>query len=510
MNNTTLKVSCLFLILLLTGCNKKDAALPFHVTVSNETVAVNPSGFAPLSATISVVTSAQTKLTIRIAGKHGSASDIVKDFNEMSTTHTVPVLGMYPDFDNTVELIFKNAAGTEGGRKTYTIKTAALPENTYPTITIDKKTSQMADGMILVSYFGYNGNSIPQTPFFFDAFGDIRWYLDFRTSPELSSLFYDNGLERLQNGNFYCGDKYSNKIYEIDLFGKIINTWEMPGFYFHHQVLEKPNGNFILSVTKDGFPTEEDFIIEIDRNTKQIIRTWNLTVCLQNNRRTLWPDVSDWIHVNGLLYDPSDNTIIISGRTQGVIKLDQDNNVVWILGCHKGWGTAGNGRDLKNYLLQPLDRSNEPISDQNILDGNTNHTDFEWNWYQHAVKLKPNGNLMLFDNGGWNRNFSGAGQYSRAVEYEINATNKTVKQIWEFGKSRGTAALSAIVSDVDFLAASNHVIFSPGAVNNGTKYGKIIEVDYTTKEVLFEATLTPVQCFYGITFHRTERLNLYP
>jgi arylsulfate sulfotransferase len=213
--------------------------------------------------------------------------------------------------------------------------------------------------------------------------------------------------------------------------------------------------------------------------------------------------------VNALLYDASDNTIIISGRTQGVIKLDQDNNVVWILGCHKGWGTAGNGRDLKNYLLQPLDRSNEPISDQNILDGNTNHTDFEWNWYQHAPKLMPNGNLILFDNGGWNRNFSGAGKYSRAVEYEINATNKTVKQVWEYGKSRGTSTLSAIVSDVDFLAASNHVIFSPGAVNNGTKYGKIVEVDYITKDVVFEATLTPPLSYFGITFHRTERLNLY-
>jgi len=180
------------------------------------------------------------------------------------------------------------------------------------------------------------------------------------------------------------------------------------------------------------------------------------------------------------------------------------------MGCHKGWGTAGNGADLNNFLLQPLDKNDQPILDNNVLKGNTNHPDFEWNWYQHAPLLMPNGNVMLFDNGGDARNFSGSGQYSRAVEYEINAANKTVKQRWEYGKSRGAATFSHIVSDVDFLTGDNHVIFSPGAVNNTTNYGKVVEVDYATQNILFEATLTPPQSFYGITFHRTERLNLYP
>jgi arylsulfate sulfotransferase len=216
--------------------------------------------------------------------------------------------------------------------------------------------------------------------------------------------------------------------------------------------------------------------------------------------------------VNALVYDKSDNTIIISGRTQGVVKLDQNNKVVWILGSHKGWGTAGDGVNLNNYLLQPLDKSNQPITSQSILDGNTNHADFEWSWYQHAPLLMPNGHLMLFDNGGDNRNFSGSGNYSRAVEYEINGLNKTVKQIWEYGKSRGASTFAHIVSDVDFLNTTthDHVIFSPGSVNNASTYGKVVELDYTTQDILFEATLTPPRSFYGITFHRTERLNLYP
>ena len=500
----------LFLIVSFIACKSKDVPQPGgSVTISNEHIIHNP--FSPLTVNILLETSVATKISMRVVGKHEAESDVVKDFDDVNTSHDIPVLGLYADYDNTVELTFKDAGGLVLGSKSYTIKTSALPSATFPAITIDSKnTALMAPGMTLVSYFGYKDNPSPESPFIFDAFGDIRWYLDFKTSAVLNKLFFDDGMERLQNGNLYFGDISSNAIYEMDLQGNIIDTWTLPGYQFHHNVQEKPNGNFLVTVNKQGSSTIEDHIIEIDRNTKEIIRTWDLNQSLQYSRQTLATDPVDWIHVNAVIYDASDNTIIISGRTQALVKLDENNNVVWIMGCHKGWGTAGNGADLNNFLLQPLDKNDQPILDNNVLKGNTNHPDFEWNWYQHAPLLMPNGNVMLFDNGGDDRNFSGSGEYSRAVEYEINAANKTVKQIWEYGKSRGAATFSHIVSDVDFLTGDNHVIFSPGAVNNTTNYGKVVEVDYATQNILFEATLTPPQSFYGITFHRTERLNLYP
>ena len=500
----------LFLIVSFIACKSKDVPQPGgSVTISNEHIIHNP--FSPLTVNILLETSVATKISMRVVGKHEAESDVVKDFDDVNTSHDIPVLGLYADYDNTVELTFKDAGGLVLGSKSYTIKTSALPSATFPAITIDSKnTALMAPGMTLVSYFGYKDNPSPESPFIFDAFGDIRWYLDFKTSAVLNKLFFDDGMERLQNGNLYFGDISSNAIYEMDLQGNIIDTWTLPGYQFHHNVQEKPNGNFLVTVNKQGSSTIEDHIIEIDRNTKEIIRTWDLNQSLQHSRQTLATDTVDWIHVNAVIYDASDNTIIISGRTQALVKLDENNNVVWIMGCHKGWGAAGNGTNLNNFLLQPLDKNDQPILDNNVLKGNTNNPDFEWNWYQHAPLLMPNGNVMLFDNGGDDRNFSGSGEYSRAVEYEINAANKTVKQIWEYGKNMGAATFSHIVSDVDFLTGDNHVIFSPGAVNNTTNYGKVVEVDYATQNILFEATLTPPQSFYGITFHRTERLNLYP
>ncbi|MCF8319137.1 MAG: aryl-sulfate sulfotransferase [Sphingobacteriaceae bacterium] len=495
--------------LLLVACskNKPDPYVMPPIQLLSDSL-YKPSQLAPLSAQLQLRTANKTTLKVRVEGKNGPTSDLIQQQTTASTQHTITLVGLYPNYNNTIEITLSNP-GQAPLTKIYRVQTAPLPSNLFPNIQIDTKTAQMAPGLTLVSYFGYQSNPFPQSPFMFDAFGDIRWYLDFSTHPSLQTLFYDDGMEQLQNGNLYFGDGSTNTIYEIDFAGNILNTWPLPGFGFHHQVLEKPNGNFLVSVSKLGESTIEDFIIEIDRQSKQIINTWDLRQSLQYNRQTLSTNPTDWIHVNALAYDASDNCIIISGRTQGLIKLNAQNQVEWIMSPHKGWDVAGNGTNLTPYLLQPLNQNQQAITQTDVLQGNSPHPDFEWQWYQHAPKLMPNGNILLFDNGD-NRNFGASSSYSRAVVYQINKANKTVKQVWQYGKSRGIQTYSRIVSDVDYLAEQNHIIFSPGAVNNNANYGKIVEIDYTSQSILFEATLFAPKPYYGITFHRTERITRFP
>ena len=189
-----------FLIVLFAACKSKDVSKPGgSVTISNEHTILNP--YSPLTATISLETSVATKISIRVVGKHEAESDVLKDFDDVNTLHDIPVLGLYADYDNTVDVTFKDAGGLVLGSKSYTIKTSALPSATFPAITINSKNAAlMAPGMTLVSYFGYKDNPFPESPFIFDAFGDIRWYFDFRTSAILNNLFFDDGMERLQNG----------------------------------------------------------------------------------------------------------------------------------------------------------------------------------------------------------------------------------------------------------------------------------------------------------------------
>ncbi len=478
--------------------------------ITDESVQLNPSGRAPLSAEIALTLSESATIEMRIVGQNGQPSDINKVFSNDETSVSIPIHGLYADYENTVILSFTRQDGTSLGSKTYSIQTESLiPE--MPQISIDvANINEMAPGLTFVSYFGHVGVVLPQRPFMFDAYGDIRWYLNFSSDPVLGNLFYDNGMERLQNGNFFFGNGNNATIYEIDLFGTILNSWDMPGYSFHHEVIEKPNGNFIATVNKLGAGTVEDYLIEIDRTSGSIINEWNLNQSLDNTRTTLTNDAVDWFHANAVTYDPVDDAIIVSGRTQGMVKLSAQNEVIWIMSPHLDWGTAGNGEDLNQFLLQPIASDNSIITNQEVLDGFENHPDFEWNWYQHAPQILPNGNIILFDNGD-NRNYTLDEVYSRAVEYEIDQESMTIKQVWQYGKERGEETYSRIVSDVDYLPTEDHVIVTPGAIGNSSNgTGKSIEVDYATGDVIFEATITPPQTVVIITMHRTERLPLYP
>ena len=497
--------------LLMMHCSSSGPEIPSldEILISDNTE-VNPFGVAPLSGLLSIETKVPVQVQVEVAGYENDA-EAVTLFRQPLTNHKIPILGLYPGTNNLVKITYLTEDGFIIDSKEYTFVTGHLSDD-MPTVVIDhRNSSQMTEGWTFVSYFGFaqGGSSSPQRPFMFDMYGDIRWYLDFTGHPILGGLFYDDGMERLENGNLYFGDGNTNKIYEINMLGEILNTWDMQGYGFHHQVLEKPDGNFLVTVNKLSESTIEDFVIEIDRELNTIVNEWDLRESLQYDRQALTTNDVDWFHANAIEYSESDDCIIVSGRTQGVVKLTSTNEIVWIMGPHRGWGTAGDGTDLTNYLLQPVfGNNNTPITDPNVLEGSANHAAFEWNWYQHAPQLLPNGNIMLFDNGD-NRNFSGTGPYSRAVEFEIDEANKTIKQIWQYGRERGNTTYSRIVSDIDYFPEDKHVFFSPGAVSNSQTYGKVVEVDYTTGNVLFEATILAPQTIYIITFHRTERMNIY-
>lgn len=494
------------------GCDQSVMVEPPEPAniVTNLTSRYNPTGYAPLTAEISLTTTRPVQVELLIEGRTNPAGDVRHRFPEIDTEFTLPVLGLYPSATNTVYVRFFDENESFLGEVTHEITTQPLSSD-MPRVTIDKIVpADMKPGMNLVGYFGHNSEFLPQRPLMFDATGAIRWYVDFSDHPTLSNLFYDAGIERLANGNLYCGDGSTGRIIEFDMLGRLINEWPIPGYGFHHHVLELPNGNLLATVNKHGLRTIEDHIIEIDRGSGAIVQVWDLNQLLDNKRRIWSGNVRDWFHGNGLAYDPSDDTIIVSGRVQGTVKLTRDNEIVWLLAPHRGWGTAGNGADLNTFLLQPLDASGQPITDPAVLDGSENHADFEWAWYQHAPELMSDGTLLLFDNGD-NRNFRGAGPYSRAVQYRIDADAMTVQQIWQYGKERGRETFASIVSDVDYHAEEDNVVFNPGFSHDSRgAYGKTVEVDYASRNVVFEATIRPPEAFGGITFHRVERLSLYP
>lgn len=516
MDGKLLKSLALLLFLFL-ACSEDDMIEDPGTNIDSDLiesleVRLNPSGYAPLSAILSMETSQPVSVVATLLGRRGAASNVIRHSSGSATRIDMDIFGLYEDHENLLEINLLDDSGNSLETQTLSIQTAPLIAE-MPQITIDTPSDASELELNFVNYFGFTDQFRPQRAFIFDQFGDIRWYLDFSSHPTLNQLFYDNGMTVLQNGNLLFGDGSTGSIYEIDLFGRIENSWSLQGNGFHHHVIEKPDGNLLVTINDASKGTVEDVIVEIDRSSGQFVTTWDLNNSLDNSRRA-WPtDLADlnvdWFHANFIEYNPDDDDIIVSGRTQGIVKLNRDNEVSYILAPHREWNTSGNGTDLGQFLLTPLDANDEPITDPDVLEGVINHPDFEWSWYQHSPILMPNGNLMVFDNGD-NRNYVNAGPYSRAVEYEINEENKTIKQVWSYGKERGEDAYARIVSKVSYVASNNSVLFTPGSsVQDGLPAGKVIEVDYTTRNVIFEATIRPPNSIFNISFHNVLRVELF-
>jgi len=481
----------------------------FQVDIQTE---LNPSGYAPLTANLNLQSAINCSVAIEVVGQNGIYSNVYKAFETVDTIHQLPILGLYESLQNTINIICSSNGFTIAEINT-AITTEAINVQ-LPEIYIDvNQVQEMEPGFQLVSYL----QGSPNKPFMMDPYGDVRWFLDYSQHPQLNSLSYDVGIERLQNGNYYFGDIATSTIYEIDVLGNIINSWDLQGYGYHHNVYEKPNGNFLITCEVSGSEhlfggfTNEDRIIEMDRTTGAILKEWDVRYIL-NETRTTFVDfendwVKDWAHINAVIYDETDNTIIFSARHQSVVcKVDYNDNVQWILTPQIDLGENRQGQPLEDFVLTAVDDNNQAFNQQ-IQQGYQNNINFEWNWYQHAIKKIANNRFMVFDNGN-NRNFGGGINYSRAVIYEINPLNMTVKQEWTYGRELGEEGYSVCCSDADYLPNSNHIVFSPGYnVFNNSGYGaKIIEVDYDTQEVVFQARLNSG----GITLHRSERLSIYP
>jgi len=472
----------------------------------------DPNGKTPLSGEFVLNAALPGKLSFKIPHKNEDGEEFSFEFKAKATAFRVPILGLFYNHQNEILLEFRDEENLYF-RDTLLVNIGQRP-NYMPNIIVDIYDAQNTEpGMHFVSFRG----RVPSTPFILDNSGEYRYVLEFSSDPELAGLNYDVGMERLKNGNYYFGNWPSPFLYEMDVLGHILSKWNISPFEFHHNVQEKEDGNLLATASRydmhsSGRRAIEDWIIEIDRNTGSLIHTWDLKKSMDDSRQVMgwyeWQDIVDWAHANAVIHDPSDNTIIVSCRTQALIKLDYSNNPVWILANHKAWGRNGNGDLLDEFLLQPVDNSGNIIDDPLLLQGEKSHPEFEWPWYQHAPLLMDNGHIMLFDNGA-NRNFAGFGEYSRAVEYDIDESNMTVRQVWQYGKERGRSCFSSIVSDVDILKQSGNIYFCPGSrVDNGGGNfgGKIVELSYPDKNVVFEMRINSPD----IVFHRAEKLALYP
>lgn len=499
--------------LILFACKKTED--PFIVELSESDmlhapigVRINPNGLTPLAAEVSFQSHGLTTAEVIINGSIPIAFQI----DTAASNHQFPLLGLYPDTINQVFVTITNEKD-QFFRDTLEVLTPPLPDH-FPTIEILKADANVMEPGMNLSELNIGGNNKLKTqPILFDHQGVIRWYMNLEFTEGWTAP-----LQKLQNGNLIFAR--GHHIYEFDWLGKEINKWSNWDYFQHHDVIEIPNGNFIVPVSQDGLGSGLDQIIEIDRISGAIVRQWDLREILDVDRFDLIWQSWDWIHVNSVWFDERDESLLISGRNQGVLKVSKDNELLWIMGAHKGWGQAGvngDGPSTADYLLTAMDGAGT-VYDPAVQEGRERASFFDWPWGQHAASLLPNGNVLLFDNG-WNRYFEHAGQNgtSRAVEYEIDAINKTVRQTWEYGMERGQEVFSENISNVSVLPQTGNRLFCPGNIQQDALIsGKIVEITFPRNTVVFEANIRYKNSFssgngWGNAdlIYRSTRVELY-
>ncbi len=439
----------------------------------------NPYQDAPLTGLIVFTTPQECGVRVTVKGKTENA-DISGEL-EPSAEHRVPVVGLYPGSDNTVLLELLGEDGSVTESKEIIMTTDPLPTLLTDAIGIIKTSGDSA--YQLTAVYG----QATKLPFAYDCNGDIRWYIDQETG--------NYGLYMLSNGRIIMQDDsgYSpnyqkpqaTNLYEMDYLGRYYQMYYVANGT-HHEVIEKEPGGNLLVLTSSLLGYYEDEIIEIDRETGEIVASLVLTELFAGT----YTDRTDWAHINTVSWQKEEDTILISCRNlHSVMKIGwTDHQVKWILADPRFWeGTA-----FEKYVLKADDE------------------DFQWQYQQHtAYQLTadldndPNTvEISIFDN-----HTAGyreipfyddlTGSYLMVVS--VNESEMTVSCDKNIEVIR-----SAITSSTIYDEASGHIFGMCGHIPDELYYGlrgMNYEIDYETEEILNQFSLRK-------TFYRASEVVL--
>ena len=463
-------------------------------------IVVNPYGTSPLSAVAVFSTEEACGGTVTVKGK--SAENDVTGTFEAEKDHIVPIYGLYNN--DTTEVVISLDDGTSAA---FEVTTEDINVD-YGTITAEMKSEASYDYTNLTFVCSTMGSL-----YAVDAAGDIRFYTN------MGGVL---GVHQLENGHILMPASYVLKpsyykegMIEIDLMGKIYGEYMIPGGQ-HHDFVEMPNGNFLVASDSPDLSTVEDYVVEIDRQTGNVV--WELDMKdlmgteegQSASMDTDGSEESDWFHNNGLAYDAGNDLLLLSARHKDAIVAVnmEDKSLAWILGDPTGWG-----EDYQSYFFNPEGE------------------DFEWFYAQHNVSILDNGDIALFDNGtakvkrvDADNRVSGDDVYSRAVVYHIDTENMTVSQVTEYGKERGADWYADWISGVVSLdGTQDHLWITAGShlhndeENRSDYYPKDMFVPGLTKtthidqvdngELSFELTISG-DTYNALTF-RSFRMPLY-
>ena len=279
----------------------------FPTTGKLGTVLMNPYKIAPLTAVIRDGGHVVTDVTVRIVPKKGGQEIKYEVSDAQVRTHGgIPVFGLYPDYQNTVEVSYTKSGWGKSERVEKEIyKIYAGPGNLdqggYATegklfqAKVKKVDPKFKDRLILINNlsvapYAHTSQVVWNNPIggalewnfaalnaILDTTGEVRWYMNPTAIYDAENIYKAGvmmGFRQNKDGAFTWG--YGQRYVKYDLMGREIWNRRLPVSYndFSHSLDPAQNGNYFLRVASSNVKlangknvrTVRDVIAEIDEN----------------------------------------------------------------------------------------------------------------------------------------------------------------------------------------------------------------------------------------------------
>ncbi len=466
-------------------------ALPGPEVVSGPTLRANRSGEVMLTAWLDVSTDVPCQLELVIDDGY-SGRRIT--FPDLTTIHTVPLLGMRGDVDVRVTptLVGERGQRTELAEEIWRPAPIArlLPELEVLT----HEAGRLEPGWTVLPLDGTDPDAVWVA---IDAEGVPVWAWDVPKQTK--------GITWFGSAEFVTVTQ-SSVVHRNAMGDLLARHAENTGLTFHHDVVPTTTGT-LLALSKDpvavtSYPSgygdpyalgpadlKTDTVIELDP-AGTTLGVWRTSDLLDTSRIGYGAvgapgEDNDWTHGNAVLETPNGDGFWLSFRHQdAVVEVGRDGGLRWILANHDGWST-----EFQPMLLTPIG------------------TDFSWPYHQHSPARLDDGDgvrVLMFDNGNearttpYSRDPHPDGDFSRIVEYRIDPIAMTIEQTFEMvGDGVGGTLFSGVMGNADYLPETGNMLATytsltiDGAQSNGqlgwgTRSTRVIEVDPLTGDVVWD------------------------
>ena len=387
---------------------KYERLYVYTYTFENPLIIYNLYGTNKLGFNILFTTEEDSYLDYTISVEDEKISDFSRTLkndstNNLTTEHEYQLIGFVKGYINTLKLELKDSNGEFLETKEIQIDLREIETDSQTFATVEAGES---DESLENSLYTILGNDSDDQDYvaMYDNDGILR--------SEIPIIGYRAHQILFKDGSMYFSISQS-KIVKMSRLGEVEEIYNMGHYHLHHDYTFSEDGNIIVLANNLEKDTEEDCIVKIDLETKEVTELIDFEEMFASYVETCYWDKTsirdegedglDWLHLNSIEY--VDGDVFLSSREASsilkVTDIETDPKLEYIISDEDIWEDT----DFEDYVY-------EKVGDFKIHAG------------QHSVRYTPTDDEDIYYLTFFNNNYGKATSKPDYDYTEIGITNQ--------------------------------------------------------------------------------------